>query len=107
MANSLIALGRVTPGTTYVVGTDIFGTAITPVYGVTSLRITVAISALAVMYLREGSVNMEMNDGVSLKPDRLYFFTLEARREDGFNFRFSASVTIRKLLVSQANTGVL
>jgi hypothetical protein len=59
------------------------------------LRVTVAVSAAAVAYLRHNSVNLALNEGQPLAADTLYSFEGNFLGGEAIELRFDTSCTVR------------
>lgn len=73
---------------------------VTPAAGIVTLQILVRLATTAIMYLRSNGANGACLNSLSIPADTWFAFETPWSSETSFSVRFSASITVRDLVIN-------
>lgn len=110
MSQEFNLIAATAPETSYTAGAGTDLTLVTgdntpqPAVGIKVWTIEVCIGTARIFYIRNGTTNMAMNDGVALTADQLYTFTFIAHPSYPVSFRFAGDCTVRWFVVGEGRS---
>jgi hypothetical protein len=102
MDNPFSVLYRATPAASISALADIMSTAFTVKNRATQCIVQCAFSVAGILYYRDNSQNIQVNEGTPPVLQSLYEWGFMANDSDPFNFQFSVAATVYKFIIYEA-----